>query len=174
MLVGVYPRDVLQNTRGPITWCELLRNGRRGWRCVCLCVCGLVSAARVNTHRSVSIPKRAHELHTRTHACMVVKGRTEHNAGIQPSGRDKHLSTSWNSFPDRLPWTGLLVFFFQGVSSSVLTWTSEVCVGLGSGDPAGLQSSGNGLGMAGREAGRSLCCSCRHLQRETFTHQSPR
>ncbi len=42
-------------------------------------------------------------------------------------------------------------------------------MGLRTGEPAGLHSSGNGLGMAGREAGRSCCSSCRHLQRETHT-----
>lgn len=45
-------------------------------------------------------------------------------------------------------------------------------MGLRMGEPAGLQSSGKGLGMAGREAGRSCCSSCRHLQRETHTLMS--
>lgn len=42
-------------------------------------------------------------------------------------------------------------------------------MGLRTGEPAGLHSSGNGLGIAGSEAGRSCCSSCRHLQRETHT-----
>lgn len=45
-------------------------------------------------------------------------------------------------------------------------------MGLSTGEPAGLQSSGKGLGMAGKEAGRSCCSSCRHLQRETHTLMS--
>lgn len=58
------------------------------------------------------------------------------------------------------------------VGVGVLTWFSEVCMGLSTGEPAGLQSSGKGFGMAGREAGRSCCSSCRHLQRETHTLMS--
>lgn len=56
--------------------------------------------------------------------------------------------------------------------AGVLTWLSEVCMGLRMGEPAGLQSSGKGLGMAGREAGRRCCSSCRHLQGETHTLMS--
>lgn len=47
-------------------------------------------------------------------------------------------------------------------------------MGLRTGDPVGLQSSGKGLGMAGSEAGRSWCSSCRCLQRETHSCLSER
>lgn len=52
----------------------------------------------------------------------------------------------------------------------VLTWLLEACVGLRTGEPAGLQSSGKGFGMAGREAGRNCCSSRRHLQEATNAH----
>ena len=52
----------------------------------------------------------------------------------------------------------------------VLTWLLEACVGLRTGEPAGLQSSGKGFGMAGREAGRNCCSSRRHLQAATNAH----
>lgn len=43
-------------------------------------------------------------------------------------------------------------------------------MGLRTGEPAGLHSSGKGFGMAGREAGRSCCSSRRHLQGATNAH----
>lgn len=43
-------------------------------------------------------------------------------------------------------------------------------MGLRTGEPAGLQSSGKGFGMAGREAGRNCCSSRRHLQGATNAH----
>ena len=43
------------------------------------------------------------------------------------------------------------------VRVAVLTWLSEIWMGLRMGEPEGLQSSGKGLGMAGSEDGRTWC-----------------